>query len=68
MLYGDSTLSNNKRTFLELLFILFWNRLLYYLSQSTYFWPKASLIVLDPDLALPKEDVVEAKAEVGHQG
>lgn len=49
-------------------FHFIFNRLLYYVLQSKYFWPKASLIVLDPDLALPKEDVVEAKAEVGHQG
>ena len=41
---------------------------MYYVLQSKYFWRKASLIVLDPDLALPKEDVVEAKAEVAHQG
>ena len=49
-------------------FHFIFNRLSYYVSQSKYFWPEASLIVLDPDLALPKEDVVEAKAEVVHQG
>ena len=49
-------------------FHFIFNRLLYYVSQRKYFWPEASLIVLDPDLALPEEDVVEAKAEVGHQG
>ena len=67
MLYGDSTLSKNKRNF-RVAFHFIFNRLSYYVSKSKYFWPKASLIVLDPDLALPKEDVVEAKAEVGHQG
>lgn len=65
---GTILCQTSREHFISVTFHFIFNRLLYYVSQRKYFWPEASLIVLDPDLALPEEDVVEAKAEVGHQG